>query len=181
VRLGQDLAMEILALVLSVGGVTAIVLVCWLAGGARTAVIADAEAARIQLQYDEPTFQAAHVLVAGDGRTALLASGGGTDVAAVMVFGDKLVTRRFGRGAIREVALREQPAGRILSVLTDDPTCRRIDVVIDRDGGDGPDDRDGRDGAEGVGFWVAAMERLRQGAQGSGSSDHPARIHAEEA
>lgn len=147
----------LLALVLSVGGVIAIVLVCWLAGGTRTAVIAGAEAARAQVGQDEPTFRAAHVLVAGDGRSALLASDGGADVAAVMVLGDKLVTRRFGHGSIRDVTLREQPAGRVLTVLTDDPTCRRIDVIIDPNGGDGP-----RDGADGAGFWLAAMERLRQ-------------------
>jgi hypothetical protein len=175
VRLGQDLAMEILALVLSVGGVTAIVLVCWLAGGARTAVIADAEAARIQLQYDEPTFQAAHVLVAGDGRTALLANDSGTDVAAVMVFGDKFVTRRFARGAIRKVELRQQPAGSVMTVRIDDLTCRRIDVVLDRGGAD----RAG--GVDGVDFWLSAMERLSQGAQASQVSGHPARIRTEEA
>ncbi len=140
--------MELLALVLSVGGVIAIVLVCWLAGGTNKTVIAGADAARIQLQYDEPTFQAAHVLVAGDGRTALLANDSGTDVAAVMVFGDKYVTRRFGRGAIRNVALRQQPTGGVMTVLTDDPTCRRIDVVIDSGG------------ANGVDFWLSALERL---------------------
>jgi hypothetical protein len=151
----------LLALALSVGGVLAIVLVCALAGGTRTAVIAGADVAREQLGHDEPTFQAAHVLVAGDGRTALLANHGGTDVAAVMVLGDKFVTRRFGRGSIRAVELREQPAGRVLSLRTDDPTCRRIDVALDR--------------AERVDFWVAAMERLRQDA------GHAARLHAEEA
>lgn len=177
----------LLALMLSVGGVIAIVLVCWLAGGTRTAVIADAEAARAQLGHDEPSFQAAHVLVAGDGRAALLASDDGADVAAVVVFGDKLVTRRFGRGGIRTVALGEQPAGRVLTVLTEDPTCRRIDVVIAGDGGDGGDGGGGGDGADGAGFWVAAMERLRQGPQrsgslgSSGSPGHPARVHAEEA
>ena len=150
-RLIHDRRMEILALVLSVGGVIAIVLVCWLAGGTSKTVIADADAARIQLQYDEPTFQAAHVLVAGDGRTALLANDSGTDVAAVMVFGDKFVTRRFGRGAIRNVEMRQQPAGGVMTVLTDDPTCRRIDVVIDRDRVSGVD---------GVDFWISAMERL---------------------
>lgn len=159
-----------LALAFSVGGVIAIVLVCWLAGGTRTAVIADAETARVQLDRDEPSFEAAHVLLAGDRRTALLANDGGTDVAVVMVFGDKLVTRRFARGAIREVALSEQPAGRVLTVLTDDPTCRRIDVVIDKD------EPGGKEGAE---LWIAAMERLRQGAPIS--SAQPARIHAEEA
>lgn len=152
----------LLALVLSVGGVIAIVLACWLAGGTRTAVIAGAEAARAQVGLDEPTFRAAHVLVASDGRSALLASDGGADVAAVMVLGDKLVTRRFGHGSIRDVALREQPAGRVLTVLTDDPTCRRIEVIIDPNGGDGPGGPDGSDGADHAGFWVAAMERLRQ-------------------
>lgn len=153
--------MELLPLVLSVGGLIAIVLTCWLAGGTSTTVISGAEAARVQLSYDEPTFQAAHVLVAGDGRTALLANDSGTDVAAVMVLGDKLVTRRFGHGDIRAVELREQPAGRVLTMLTDDLTCRRIDVAI------GPNDVAGAD------FWISAMERLRHG--------QPARVRSEEA
>lgn len=171
--------MELVALAVSVGGVIAIVLVCWLAGGTRKTVIASADQALEMLSCDEPTFQAARVLVAGDRRTALVANDSGTDIAAVMVFGDKFVTRRFGHGSIRSVALRQEPAGGVMTVLTDDPTCRRIEVVIGKDGPNAAESRPGPPETfetDNIEFWLSAMERLRQGAQ---RADHRAR--AEEA
>lgn len=160
--------MSILSLLLPVVGVLVIVLVCWLAGGTGKALIADAEAARACLRHDEPGFTPARVLLARDRRVALLVDDGGTDIAAVMAFGDKLVSRRFARGAIRSASLREQPGtGRVLTVLTDDPTCRRIDVVMEQQQSPEP--------PEPIDGWLSALERLLP------SSAHPASAGAKEA
>jgi hypothetical protein len=148
--------MSLVSLLLPVAGVLAIVLVCWLAGGTGRAVIDDAEAARACLRHDEPGFTPARVLLARDRRVALLADDSGTDIAAVMAFGDKLVSRRFARGAIRSASLREQPGtGRVLTVLTDDPTCPRIDVVM---GAPEPGDTPGAAGTPDL--WLSALARL---------------------
>jgi hypothetical protein len=145
--------MELLSLLLPAAGVTAIVLVCWLAGGAGKAVIADTDAARDRLLQDEPDFAATRVLLAGDRRVALLASDSGGDIAAVMAFGDKLVTRRFSHGSVRSVAVRQQPGARpVLTLLTDDPTCRRIDVALATDQAAAPGDP--------IHFWLSSLQRL---------------------
>lgn len=155
--------MDLVSLLLAVAGVLAIVLVCWLAGGMGKAVI-DAEAARECLRHDEPDFVPARVLLARDRRAALLADDSGTDIVAVMAFGDKLVSRRFARGAIRSASLREQPGtGRVLTLLTNDPSCRRIDLVM---GAPEPGDTAGSAGApdpespESIALWLSALARL---------------------
>lgn len=148
--------MNVLTLLIPAAGVAAIVLLCWLAGGTGKAVIADAEAARARLRHDEPSFVPARVLLAGDRRVALLADDSGTDVAAVMAFGDSLVSRRFARGSIRDARVHEQPGtGRVLTVLTDDPTCRRIDMVVSRPGAP-----DAAEQAHALAPWLAALQRL---------------------
>jgi hypothetical protein len=154
--------MSLLSLLLPVAGVLAIVLVCWLAGGTGKAVIADAEAARARLREDEPSFAPARVLLASDRRVALIADRSGTDIAAVMAFGDKLVSRRFARGAIRAASLREQPGtGRVLTLLTDDPTCRRIDMLMDAREAQGTAESAGSsESPESIHLWLSALERL---------------------
>jgi hypothetical protein len=151
--------MSLLSLLLPVAGVLAIVLVCWLAGGTGKAVIDDAETVRACLRHDEPGFAPARVLLARDRRVALVADDGGTDIAAVMAFGDKLVSRRFARGAIRSASLREQPGtGHVLTLLTDDPTCRRIDLPVDSNAD--PNPGPGREPTESIGLWLSALARL---------------------
>lgn len=161
--------MSVLSLLLPLAAVTAIVLVCWLAGGTGKAVIADAETVRARLRHDEPTFAPARVLIAGDRRVALVADDSGADIVAVMAFGDKLVTRRFAHGSIRSASLREQPGrGRILTLVTDDPTCRRIDVLMKADESSESPAPPGAGGASAspaalasTDPWLAALERLR--------------------
>lgn len=146
--------MSLVSLLLPVAGVAAIVLVCWLAGGTGQAEIADAEAARAALREDEPDFAPARVLLARDRRAALLADASGADVGAVMAFGDKLVTRRLAPGAIRSAGVHERPGrGRVLTVLTYDPTCRRIDVAL----GQSPESPES---PESIDLWLAALQRL---------------------
>jgi hypothetical protein len=148
--------MSVLTLLIPAAGVAAIVLLCWLAGGTGKAVIADEEVARARLRHDEPSFVPARVLLAGDRRVALLADDSGTDIAAVMAFGDTLVCRRFARGAIRSARLHEQPdTGRSLTLLTDDPTCRRIDMLVSA-----PGVPEAPEHAESLAAWLAALQRL---------------------
>ncbi|HWN66219.1 MAG TPA: hypothetical protein VNM90_01200 [Haliangium sp.] len=173
--------MSLLSLLLPVGGVLAIVLVCWLAGGTGKAIIADAEAARACLRHDEPGFAPARVLLARDRRVALVADDRGTDIAAVMAFGDKLVSRRFARGAIRSASLREQPGtGRVLTLLTDDHTCRRIDLPLDpgpgpAPGADTPASHQSPESIDSIDLWLAALARLMP------PSAHPASAAIENA
>jgi hypothetical protein len=149
--------MSVLSMLLPAAGVAAIILVCWLAGGTGKAEIADAEAVRAHLRHDEPGFAPARVLLAGDRRVALVADDTSADIAAVMAFGDKLVSRRFARGAIRAARLTEQPGtGRVLTVLTNDPTCRRIEMVLEAQ----EPSPDTASAAEPIGAWLAALERL---------------------
>jgi hypothetical protein len=169
--------MSLASLLLPVAGVLAIVLVCWLAGGTGRAVIDDAEAARACLRHDEPGFVPARVLLARDRRVALLADDSGNDIAAVMAFGDKLVSRRLARGVIRSARLREQPGtGRVLTLLTDDPTCRRIDLVMGTPGsGDTAESPESPESPDSIDLWLSALARLMP------PSAHPASAGTEEA
>lgn len=146
-------------MLLPIAGVVAIILVCWLAGGTVQAEIADAEAARAHLRHAEPDFAPARVLLAGDRRVALVADDTSADIAAVMAFGDTLVSRRFARGGIRAARLSQRPgAGHMLTVLTGDPTCRRIDMVLHAPAAE--ESSPSAEPAESIGHWLAALERL---------------------
>lgn len=157
-------------------GVGMIVLICCLAGGLRTAQIASEDAARARVHQDEPDFDAARVLLGRDRRAALLADHSGEDIAAVMSFGDKLVTRRLGRGAVRAVTVREQAGGEVLSIVISDPTCKRIDVALAHAAGE-PGDHD----ASELGFWLAAVERLAAPAEGAAAPGGQRALRAQEA
>lgn len=160
-------------MLLPLAGVGLIVLVCWLAGGLTNAEIADEDTARARIHQDEPGFDAARVLLGRDRRAALLADAPGDGIAAVVAFGDKLVTRRLGRGTVRAVTVRDHHGGRVLSIVTSDPTCKRIEVALDHAAGE-PGDRDHGSGE--LGFWLAAVERLaapRPGRAATPGSRHP--------
>ncbi|WP_428267325.1 hypothetical protein [Haliangium sp.] len=117
-------------LALPVIGVAVLVAICWLAGGTKDAVIVDADEARAQVLRDEPDFTCDRVLLAQDGRAALVADAGTGELAAVVSFGDKLVTRRLGPGALRSAGIEPVGEGRVLALVTYDHTCRRIEVAL---------------------------------------------------
>ena len=175
-RVSQDRDVQSLMLVLAPVAVMALIAVSWLAGGWRDAVIDSADAARARLaadtSQDDAAALAARVLLSTDGRAALLtrAVGASADgqiddqadkqadkqagalagdrIAAVVALGDRLVTRHLTPGLVRQVILRERPdGGRLLRIVTHDPTCRRIDLVLD---------------AVDLSEWTDMLERLTQ-------------------
>ena len=86
-----------LDLAISVGGIVVLVVVSYVLGGLRDAVVNEATA-HARLKADEPDFTLSDIIVDTGGKTALAVSETG-EGALVFRHGDRLATRRFNAGA----------------------------------------------------------------------------------
>jgi hypothetical protein len=83
-------------------GIALILAAVWLTGGAQRARLDRAQVLR-RLAEDMPRFAAAELAIAADGGTAIAADAEGSALVLVFIAGDKIVTRRLGRGEVRRV------------------------------------------------------------------------------
>ena len=124
-------AMDVWTLLPAPLGVGLIVVLVWLLGGWRDALIADAGAARARYLDDDPLFEPGDVLLSADGRAALVFARSGTAAALLRVLGDRQITRSLAGGMLRSVALAGEDDGRTcLRLGLADPTCRKAAIDV---------------------------------------------------
>lgn len=122
----------LMRLAVPAAGTILIIAAIWRLAGRHDARIADAAHARARLGEDWPRFRAGEVLVARNGRLALILEAGGARVALVEAFGDRLPTRIFAQGEI----LCAEAKGERLLFAADDATGGRWEMPLP-DGADG--------------------------------------------
>jgi len=88
---------QVLQLLISVGGIAAMVAICWALFGRASIKLSDADAAAA-LARDVPGFRAARTALSRDARTALVENARDGAVYLALVRGDGVVTRKLSRG-----------------------------------------------------------------------------------
>ncbi len=86
---------QLLQLLISVGGITLMVGLCWALLGHKSAPLADGAVLSESLAQDIPGFRAGQVAFSRDARSALIENARDGDVYLVVSRGDGLVTRRL--------------------------------------------------------------------------------------
>jgi hypothetical protein len=107
-------------LLISAGGVAALVALSFALGALKSATV-DEAVARERLSFDEPDFQPARWLVDAKGRAAAAIDHRGGEAAFVFAIGDGVGTRRMRLGAVNASA-----EGSAVTVLLGDLTRRKL-------------------------------------------------------
>jgi hypothetical protein len=91
---------QLLQLLISVGGITLMVGLCWALFGHKSVPLADGAALSASLARDTPGFHAGQVAISRDANSALIEDARDGAIYLVVSRGDGLVTRKLAPGAL---------------------------------------------------------------------------------
>jgi hypothetical protein len=89
---------QVLQLLISVGGITVMVAICWALFGRATGSLSSADTAAATLARDIPGFRKGDATVSRDGRAALIENARDGAVYLAIIRGGDVVTRKLSRG-----------------------------------------------------------------------------------
>ncbi len=117
-----------ITLLVPLAGIALILAAVWLTGGSQGARL-DGGLMRRRLAEDAPQFVPSEIVLAADGAAGLAADADGTSLMLVFIAGDKVVTRRLGRGEVRQAGATQG----VLTIDTGDFAHRRFALDLGAD------------------------------------------------